>query len=858
MRRLYFILIFCGFTAHLLSQQSKIDSLNKVLKTAKEDTNKVNALTRLADELRNLNPEQSMALAQQAIDLAGRINYPKGIAVGYLLLGTATSNAGKNQDALLILEKAAVLCEKAGDKKNRARAINNIGLVYSNLGDFKEALKRQLLCLKLRKETGDERIIGNSFNNIGNVYERLGNYTDALNMHQSALEIRVRLKDSSGIASSYNNIGIIYTDIGNYTEALNNHFSSLQLQIRLNYKQGIANSYNNIGNVYNIRGNYSQALYYFFESLKIQKQIGDVNSLTNSYNNIAMIYSAQGNYPESLKMHLAALKTAEETGNKSGIANAYNNIGNIYQNQGNYNEALKNYSLSLKLNTETGEKSRISTSFESIGANYQLMGKYALALENHLTALKIRKEMNDQAGLVSTYTHIGSGYYAMGNYSKALEYDRLSVKLAIEIGDKPDLATTYNKMGNVNMKQKNIKEAQAAYSKSLALAQELGNKVLIKDNYNGLSELYKEKGDYTKAFEYFQQHIVYRDSLVNEGNTKKTVQLQMQYDFDKKTAADSIRNVEQKRLKDTEIALRTADLQRSRMQFWFVVVGLLIVAVALVLVVNRFRITSQQKKIIEHQNDQIVESINYSKQIQDALLPDMDEMKKRFPGLLIHNLPRDIVSGDFYWFRQSGDYSLLACVDCTGHGVPGAFMSTLGSLLLDKIVSTGILNTSEILNRLNEEIIRILHQHVGGGIQDGMDLSVCLINHKEKSILFSGARNGVIVVRNGEAKRFKADLLPVGGNYMKNGKLLERNFKSQELPVQSGDWLYMYTDGFVEQTGGASPGSPMNYEQFEQQLICISTNEDQEIKTDKLKKALDEWRGDNERTDDVLIIGVRI
>ncbi len=856
--RIQLFIFLCILSIQLFPQQVRIDSLNKVLKTAKEDTNKINALTSLADELKSLHPEQSIAFAQQAIALAGQLNYPKGIAVGYLLLGAATSIAGKNQDALIILEKAAVLCEKAGDKKNYARAIHNIGVVYFNLGHFNEALKRQLLCLKLRKETGDERIISNSFNSIGNVYEMLGNYTDALNMHHSALEIRLRLKDSSGIASSYNNIGNIYTDIGNYTEALNNHFSSLQLQIKLNNKMGIASSYNNIGNVYNVWGNYSQALYYFFEALKIQKLIGDVNSLTNSYGNIAMIYNAQGNYPESLKMHLAALKTAEETGNKSGVANSYNNIGNIYQNQGNYNEALKNYSLSLKLNTATGERSRTSESFESIGAVYQLMGKYGLALENHLAALKIRKEMGEQAGLASSYTSIGWVYYSTGNYSKALEYERISVKITMEIGDKPGLANTCNKMGDVYMKLKNTKEAQAAYSKSLTLSRELGNKALIMDNYNGLSELYKGKGDYAKAYEYFKLRIVYRDSLINEDNTKKTVQLQMQYDFDKKTAADSIRNVEQKRLKDTEIALRTADLQRSRMQFWFVVVGLLIVAVALVLVVNRFRITSQQKKIIEQQNEQIVESINYSKQIQDALLPDTDEMKKHFPGLLIHNLPRDIVSGDFYWFRQSGDYSLLACVDCTGHGVPGAFMSTLGSLLLDKIVSTGILNTAEILNRLNEEIIRILHQHVGGGIQDGMDLSVCLINHKEKNILFSGARNGVIVVRNGEAKRFKADLLPVGGNYMKNGKLLERNFKSQELPVQAGDWLYMYTDGFVEQTGGASPGSPMNYEQFEQQLISVSTNEEPAIKSDKLKKALDHWRGENERTDDVLIIGIRI
>ncbi len=142
----------------------------------------------------------------------------------------------------------------------------------------------------------------------------------------------------------------------------------------------------------------------------------------------------------------------------------------------------------------------------------------------------------------------------------------------------------------------------------------------------------------------------------------------------------------------------------------------------------------EQKKVVEEKNLQITESINYAKKIQQALLPSQELIKSFSPGSFIFFRPKDIVSGDFYYFAEFEKYTLLACVDCTGHGVPGGFMSTLGSLLLDKIVNSELLSPSEILNKLSDEIIRVLHQQDGGEIQDGMDLSVCLIDRTNKKI----------------------------------------------------------------------------------------------------------------------------
>ena len=269
-------------------------------------------------------------------------------------------------------------------------------------------------------------------------------------------------------------------------------------------------------------------------------------------------------------------------------------------------------------------------------------------------------------------------------------------------------------------------------------------------------------------------------------------------------------------------------------------------------------LAEKQKQTVQEKQNEILESIHYASRIQLALMPDMDELKLRFPEILVFNMPKDIVSGDFYWFKKLGDYSLLACVDCTGHGVPGAFMSTLGTLLLDKIISTGFRDPSEILNQLSIEINQTLHQNIDKGIQDGMDLSLCLIDHQHKKINFCGARNGIIQVTDGKAQRFKADLFPVGGSYIKKGVEVNRIFKSQEIVLKEGDWIYMYTDGFIEQMGERMSGAPMDYKQFESYLIEVSTNESNEIKEQCLLKRLEEWRGVLARTDDVLIIGFQV
>jgi serine phosphatase RsbU (regulator of sigma subunit) len=392
-------------------------------------------------------------------------------------------------------------------------------------------------------------------------------------------------------------------------------------------------------------------------------------------------------------------------------------------------------------------------------------------------------------------------------------------------------------------------ESERYLNLALSIDSVTGNKDAVKEEYSALSELYNKKGEYRQAFVYHRLYSNIKDTLLNLQSIKQITEMDVKYESEKKE-------------KDILLLKKDKDLQQAEISKQKLIrngfIGGLILTLSLAFILfNRFKITRKQKKIIESQNFQIVESINYSKKIQDSLLPSIETMQKAIANIFVFYKPKAIVSGDFYYFKEFEKYTLLACVDCTGHGVPGGFMSTLGSLLLDKIANNEALGPAEILNKLSGEIVRVLHQQDGGEIQDGMDLSVCLIDRINKKIEFSGARNGIIIVTDDGAKRYKADPLPVGGNYMKKGISIERNFKTQTIMVNPTDWVYMYTDGFMEQVGGTE-SLPMNYTQFENCLIKISRKQNTKEKNNLLLTALDNWRGIHERDDDVLVIGFQV
>lgn len=262
----------------------------------------------------------------------------------------------------------------------------------------------------------------------------------------------------------------------------------------------------------------------------------------------------------------------------------------------------------------------------------------------------------------------------------------------------------------------------------------------------------------------------------------------------------------------------------------------------------------QSNQIIEQKNKDITDSIQYAKRIQEAILPSEEIIRKSLPHSFVLFIPRDIVSGDFYWFAEHNDRVLIAAVDCTGHGVPGAFMSMIGNTLLNEIVNQkNISDPGEILNALDAEIKKALKQEGNNPeTRDGMDLALVSICKNYQNLKFSGAFRPLLHIRNGVLSEIKANRFPIGGGgaYQKTG------FTTTNIELQKGDILYLFSDGYPDQIGGNNH-KKITTKRFKE-IILSNINKPMHEQGKILKNELSNWQGENEQMDDILVIGIRV
>jgi len=261
----------------------------------------------------------------------------------------------------------------------------------------------------------------------------------------------------------------------------------------------------------------------------------------------------------------------------------------------------------------------------------------------------------------------------------------------------------------------------------------------------------------------------------------------------------------------------------------------------------------ERTKEIEYKNKEITSSIRYASRIQNALLPPIEELDKLLPSHFILGIPRDIVSGDYYWIAGKDDKVILTVADCTGHGVPGAFMSILGVAFLNEIVNkAGTTSAEEILNQLRRLVIKSLHQTgKQDETRDGMELALCVIDFNKNILQYSGALRPLYLIRDTNLEEFKGDPMPIGISLKE-----EVSFSSKRFGFKKDDIIYLFTDGYADQFGGKER-KKFRSDSFRKFLVDIHHLPMQEQKI-ALEKKYEEWRGKNEQIDDILIVGVRM
>jgi tetratricopeptide (TPR) repeat protein len=668
-----------------------------------------------------------------------------------------------------------------------------------------------------------------------------------------ALEISKQIKYEEGIAISYNLLGIAGRGTSDYEMAIDNFKKTLQIRISQGDVERQAKAYVNIANVYLDMADYAKAERYYKIAIEKARVVSSLKTEITALTNLSVVYQNLAEYGKSLDCLFQSLQLNKNVKDTEQDGFIFTNIAIIYQEQGQFKLAEEYNFRALEIFKKLGREDIQANIRNNLGIVYKSMEKYDLALKSYNESMQLYKKVGMEFAGAMVLHNIGGVYYEQKQYDKALQCQSVALSEALENGDDYYAASCYMSMADIYRAEGKYKQAKEYAEKGLQIVIKINDKDELKNSYATLSEIHAASKNFEEAFYYQKKVLNLSDSLNNDAVNKRMGQMQAMYEADKKQSEIDLLT------KDNEI--QGEKIIRQRLINYTVVAGLMLVLILAFISFKRYREKkkanieiTQQKEVIEIKNKEILDSIYYARRIQRALLASDNLLKKNLPEFFVLYKPKDIVSGDFYWATEiSESQFILAACDCTGHGVPGAFMSLLNiSKLNETINERKITRPDLILNNVREEIIKALSaEDAEEKSRDGMDAVVCSFNFKDLKLQFAAANNPVIHIRNNEMTDHKADKFPVGAH---QGEL--KPFTLKETDLQKGDCIYMFTDGFADQFGG-DKGKKMMSKNFKDLLVAVSSKPMNAQKTE-LEKAFESWKGMHEQIDDVLVIGVRV
>ncbi len=848
-----FILLSCNYTG--FAQNRTVDSLTKLYQNETNDTTAIDLLIKISNEYFNTDLEEAEQHINQAIHLASKTKDTLRILRCKLIKSDILEKTGNNATALKILEKGIQLCRKTRHTPTLSGYYRRIGWLHELSGDYLKALNSFEQELKLAKQLKNKEKISTALNNIGIIYEEMGQYNEAIKHFEESLKLAKEINDIRGISAALNNMGLVYDYQGDNANALKFYNKSLNIEIQSGNKEGISNGKINIGTVHQKLGDYTKAIECFNEALSISKEIGD------SY----------------------------------GVAICVNNIGEVHKLQGNYSIALKYFKKSLKLDIERGDKDDIAISLMNIGDVNIYLNNYKEALEYLEKALAISKKIGDKSNVANSLSSIGQLYMEQGQYKSALHKFKKVLQLHTNLGEEDKISGNYVKLGEIHYKLKNYKKAETYTLKGLTKAQNFGVKEDIKTASEILSKIYATQNQFKKAYQY---HILFKqtyDSIFTQESKKRLNALESRYELASK---------------EQEIEKQNVLIKQQQIRQNILIVAVAAVLLAIIITLVAFIRIKKAKNIIDYQRREILESneelmqineelrttietvnnqkeeieaqrdkiesanqeltasIRYAKYIQAAILPHTDKRNKLLNQHFVFFKPKNIVSGDFYWITEAGGRTIIVVADCTGHGVPGAFMSLLGISYLNDIVNKeGITHPGQILNNLREEVINALHQKgKPGETRDGMDIAICSIDYRNLSLQFAGANNLLYIVRSKKNAPIEIPNTTSSSNHIlyeiRGDKttiaynINMNSFNVREIELLKDDCLYMFSDGLSDQFGGES-GKKFKNNNLKKILLKNCTSH-MDMQRQVLEKSFISWKGSYEQIDDILVLGIRI
>jgi len=574
------------------------------------------------------------------------------------------------------------------------------------------------------------------------------------------------------------------------------------------------------------------------------------------------------------------LAEAEGMDRKDYISSAYTMLGEGYFYQNNINKSTEYFKKDLELHKNLQNLSGMADAYNNLGIVYKNTGNQDKALEYYKNSLELDKKLKDSSSLASSYNNIGVLYFKKEDYQKALDYYKKSYKIELKWKKPESLATSMLNIGEVYGRMGNLSKARNYLTRSVLICDSFKLGITKEYAVEALASVYEYNKEYAKALDYYKQLQNLRNKRINEQTNKRIAELQVKYETakSKKQIAElnKQKNIHQilifssvfvisviliftlllirqsRKRKEANEALqdRNAEIMQQKEE---------IEAQRDEIETQRNEIKKQrnlalsQKEHAETQKKEITDSIEYAKHIQEALLPDLAQFKEKIKNGFCLFMPRDIVSGDFYWLTKIQNKTIIVTADCTGHGVPGAFMSIIGITYLNEIINNeNVDDPAIILNKLRDRVVKtLITSEKFDEYKESMEISVCSFDWENNFLQFAGAYNHLFYIRDNELNILKADNMPIG---ISNKK--QKAFTNSSLYIKENDMFYMFTDGYYDQFGGVNKKKFM-LSTFKTFLLNIH-KEKPEKQKELLVQKFNEWKNNYEQIDDVLILGFRV
>ena len=545
----------------------------------------------------------------------------------------------------------------------------------------------------------------------------------------------------------------------------------------------------------------------------------------------------------SYKNGLELLTLSEARDYDRGIADASKTLGYCFWRFSNFSLSLHHSLKALKIYKSSGDLKSEADTLNNIGAVYMFQNDNVKRLDVNLKCKEIRQQAGDLEGVTSSEGNIGETYFEMGDYSNALL--RFESVLVDKNSSIQGLAWAHHNIGRVNKVKCDLSKALTSFKKGLTLSLSVKYNVLVVDSYLAITELFLVQKKFVKAIVNANLALdVSRKIGAKDGEKNALYFLSKIFEI-QGHFKESLQYHKAYHVVDMEIS---SDSEIERLK------------------------TTQLKVVfekVEEQKNELIASIKYAEQIQTAVLTS-DQNQKLLKDFTVFYQPKDIVSGDFYWYHEKGDHFYLCVADCTGHGVPGAFLTMLGTTFLNVIIATDeTISPAEILDQLRLRIINALSQKNGQSNKDGMDISMIRVNTKTNKAEWAGAFNPLLILRNSKGPvlktnsvfkhlirddyqlyEIKADKEPISISEKMSP------FTNHKIQLKTGDAIYLFSDGYSDQFGGAFGKKFMSLN-FKKLLLKIQ-NQSMAEQGDVIKSSFQNWKGQIEQVDDVCVLGFKM